>query len=86
MARYLVIGSFRHMGDADRLAARLTGVSVAVTPAVIDENVFFRVVTGPFAGDDLTSARERLAASGISESWSINLCSADLSAPPCATQ
>lgn len=85
-ASYLVVGSFRRMGDADRLAASLTGVPAAVAPAVVEENVYFRVVTGPFADDEMTSARERLAAAGIVESWAINLCTADLSGPPCASR
>ncbi len=83
-ASYLVVGSFRRMGDADRLAASLTGVPAAVAPAVVEENVYFRVVTGPFADDEMASARKRLAAAGIVESWAINLCTADLSGPPCA--
>jgi hypothetical protein len=82
-ANYLVVGSFRRMGDADRLAMRLTAVPAAVTLAVVEENVFFRVVTGPFAGDEMMSARDELTASGIVESWEISLCTADLSAPPC---
>ena len=82
-ATYLVVGSFHLMRNADKLAERLADAPSAVTSAVVDENVFFRVVTGPFVKDEMDAARVLFAALGIGDFWAISLCTADLSAPPC---
>ncbi len=85
-ATYLVVGSFRRMREADRMAERLTDVPTTVTPAVVDGKVYFRVVTGPFAKDEMDAARAQFAALGIGDIWAISLCTADLSAPPCVAR
>ncbi|MFQ5783268.1 MAG: SPOR domain-containing protein [Alphaproteobacteria bacterium] len=83
-ARYLVVGSFRVAERAETVVKRLTGFPAALSIGIVDSNVWFRVAVGPYAGDELDDARTRLAAAGIDESWPINLCTADLNAPPCA--
>ncbi|MFQ5957828.1 MAG: SPOR domain-containing protein [Alphaproteobacteria bacterium] len=83
-ATYLVVASYRLSENADRLIERLQEFSPTITAAPIEGKVYFRVVTGPYTSAEITAVRERLAAKGLGESWAISLCTADLSAPPCA--
>ncbi len=85
-ATYLVVGSFRRMKAADQLAERLIDLPAAVALAVVGENVFFRVVTGPFAKNEMDAARAKFATLGIRDFWAISLCTVDLSIPPCVAR
>ncbi len=81
MATYLVVGSFRDVSNAERLAARLPLASVM--PARVSGQLFQRVVAGPYTRDDLDSARTRARVQGIESSWAIDLCRHNLTPPPC---
>ncbi len=85
---YLVVGSYRVPENAARVADRLTAglseVPMAVTPAVVDNRLFRRVLIGPIVAGDVAAARARLHDIGLDGSWKITLCSTDLSPPPCA--
>ncbi len=83
-ATYLVVASYRLAENADRLTKRLYELAPTITAAVIDGKIFFRVVMGPYTGAEIAAVRARLAAEGLTDSWAISLCTADLSAPPCA--
>ena len=80
-ATYLVVGSFRNLSNAERLAARLP--LAAVMPARVSGQLFQRVVAGPFAREDLDDARTRARVQGIESSWAIDLCRRSLTPPPC---
>ncbi len=87
-ATYLVAGSFRNSAYARDLANRLImrqdGNAVMIAPAMVAEVRFHRVVTGPLGAGEMHAARDRLASTGHTDAWAISLCTADLSAPPCA--
>ena len=82
-ATYLVAGSFRHMGRAERLTESLGGYPATIKSAVVMEQTYYRVLTGPYSGDEIAAARERLTMSGVGNHWAISLCIADLGPPPC---
>ena len=82
-AIYLVVGSFRHLDNAQRRVARLDGFPVRVTPAVVGGKLYHRVVAGPFANGDMADARAHMASAGVAKAWAINLCAVDLAASPC---
>ncbi len=83
-ATYLVVGSFRQLDNAKQRVARLTGTAVRVTAVAVGGEVFHRVVAGPFTEKGMAAARLRIADAGVTRAWGINLCTADLAAPPCA--
>ena len=64
-ATYLVVGSFRRLDNAKRRAARLSDATLRMTDAVVDGEVFHRVVAGPFGGEDIAAARLRAVAAGV---------------------
>ena len=82
-AIYLMIGNFPSVEGAEKLAARVTGISASVAPAMAGDNSYFRVVAGPIAPGETGAAQSRLAAVGINNSWVANLCRRTLGAPPC---
>ena len=69
-AIYLMIGNFSSIDGAEKLAARVSGISAVV-------------VAGPIAPGETRAAQSRLAAAGINYSWAASLCIRDLGAPPC---
>ena len=83
-ATYLVAGNFRHLGRAERLIESLGGYPATIKSAVVGERQYYRVLAGPYSGDELAAARKRLTISGVGQSWAISLCAADLGPPPCA--
>lgn len=82
-AIYLMIGNFPSAEGAEKLAARVTGISAVVAPAMAGDTGYFRVVAGPIAAGETAAAQSRLAAVGINNSWAANLCRRNLGAPPC---
>lgn len=82
-AIYLMIGNFPSQDGAEKLAARVSGLSTVVTPARVGDALYFRVVAGPIGPGETDAAQSRLAAVGIGASWAANLCTRDLGAPPC---
>lgn len=82
-AVYLMIGNFPSPDGAEKLAARVNGLSTVVAPAMAGDALYFRVVAGPIGPGETDAAQSRLAAMGIGNSWAANLCTRDLGAPPC---
>ena len=82
-AIYLVLGSFKSVAGAEILASRVPGITTAIAPALIGEDRYFRVVSGPYELDETGAAEQRLAAAGINNVWAARLCTNDLLAPPC---
>ena len=82
-AIYLMIGNFSSIDGAEKLAARVSGMSAVVAPAMAGDARYFRVVAGPIAPGETRAAQSRLAAAGINYSWAASLCIRDLGAPPC---
>ena len=82
-AIYLMIGNFSSVDGAEKLAARVAGMSAVVAPAMAGDALYFRVVAGPIAPGETGAAQSRLAAAGIENSWVASLCTRDLGAPPC---
>ena len=82
-ATYLVAGSFRRLGRAERLTESLGGYPVTIKSAVVGEQVYYRVLTGPYSGDEIAAARNQLTMLDIGIIWAISLCTADLGRPPC---
>lgn len=82
-AIYLVLGSFKSVAGAKSLASRVPGITTAIAPALIGEDRYFRVVSGPYELDETGAAEQRLAAAGINNVWAARLCINDLLAPPC---
>lgn len=82
-AVYLMIGNFPFIEGAEKLAARVSGMSAVVAPAMAGDARYFRVVAGPIAPGGTDAAKSRLAAVGIDNSWAASLCIRDLGAPPC---
>lgn len=66
---FLQAGSFRKQADADKVRAQiiLLGQSVQVESGTVKEDVWYRVLVGPFSNrDQLTTAQKQLAGSGFS--------------------
>ena len=82
-AVYLMIGNFPSQDGADKLAARVKGLSTIVAPAMAGDALYFRVVAGPIVPGETDAAQSRLATMGIGNSWAATLCIRDLGAPPC---
>ncbi len=82
-AIYLVIGSFRSVDHAERLAAQMSGITTAIAPALVGDDRYYRVVVGPYEPGETGDAQSRLAAAGIGNTWAASLCTGDLGAPPC---
>lgn len=65
---FLQAGSFRKQADADKVRAQiiLLGQSVQVESGTVREEIWYRVLVGPFASrEQLASAQKQLAASGF---------------------
>ena len=82
-AVYLMIGNYSSKEGAEKLAARVTGMSAAVVPAMTGNTLYFRVAAGPIAPGETDAAQSHLAAAGINNSWAATLCIDNLGAPPC---
>lgn len=82
-AIYLLFGNFDSIDGAEKMAARVTGVSTVVAPAMAGDALYFRVVAGPIAAGETDAAQSRLTTIGIDNSWAASLCTRDLGAPPC---
>ncbi|MET1081196.1 MAG: SPOR domain-containing protein [Pseudomonas sp.] len=66
---FLQAGSFRKQGDADKVRAQiiLLGQNVQVESGKVREEVWYRVLVGPFASrEQLSQAQKQLAGSGFS--------------------
>lgn len=70
---YYVIGSFRDLGNAQRLAGRHPALEPSVITAALDGAVIYRVVVGPFTAAERLDARRRLLRDGIYDAWAITL-------------
>lgn len=84
-AIYLVVGSFRTIDRAERVAAQVPGITAAIAPTLIGDDRYYRVVVGPYEPGETGDAQSRLAAAGIGNTWAASLCTGDLGAPPCDT-
>ena len=84
-AVFLVVGSFRTIDRAERLAAQIPGITTTIAPALVGSDRYYRVVVGPYEPGETGDAQSRLAAAGIGNTWAANLCTGDLGTPPCDT-
>ena len=82
-AIYLVVGSFRTIDRAERVAAQVPGITAAIAPTLVGDDRYYRVVVGPYELGETGDAQSRLAAAGIGNTWAASLCTGDLGAPPC---
>ncbi|MGQ0657653.1 MAG: SPOR domain-containing protein [Chromatiales bacterium] len=82
---YLVIGSFRDQGNAQRWQTRNAAMRAAVASARDERgSQYYRVVVGPLRDEgEVTAAWRRLSTSGQSDLWTVQLCANDLTGPPC---
>ena len=84
-ANYLVVGSFRLIDNVERMIDDLGELNAVMGVVFVKEKVYFRVLVGPLTDAETDSARGRLVDFGINNPWTINLCSGDLTPPPCET-
>jgi hypothetical protein len=82
-AVYLVVGSFRLIDNVERMIDDLDGLNAVMSIVFVKEKVYFRVLVGPLTDAEMDSARNRLVDYGINNPWTIDLCSDDLTPPPC---
>ncbi|MSO77852.1 MAG: SPOR domain-containing protein [Alphaproteobacteria bacterium] len=74
--RFLVIASLADRGDAQRLAGRYRDLGAAVRMAQVNGHTTHRVVIGPFAPDNLGTARRQAEMRGATGVWPIKPCAA----------
>ncbi|MCZ6664959.1 MAG: SPOR domain-containing protein [Gammaproteobacteria bacterium] len=73
--RYLVIGSFRERGNAERWAEFNAEFGTGVHAIHRRGPPVYRVLVGPLDDSDVTAIlREILAAVGVGESWRLSIC------------
>ena len=70
---YYVVGSFVQSANAAKLAQRHAAMDPAVIAANLDGRQVYRVIVGPFAGNERKGAKRRLSGAGIYDAWAINL-------------
>lgn len=84
---YLVLGSFSAEGNAERWRRSLARFDTAIAragPGPDHAPARYRVVMGPYREEESLRRREQVAAMLQQQVWRVRLCSATLSAPPCA--
>ena len=82
--RYLVIGSFRERGNADRWAEFNAEFGTRVDASRRSGRPVYRVLVGPLDDSDVTAIlREILAAVGVGESWRLSVCGNSTSVGTC---
>ncbi len=81
--RYLVLGSFFTEVGARNLALRHTGGREFVAQATVGGRNYYRLLAGPFRGDEIKEARSRALSAGIRDAWVVDLCQDNLRPPPC---
>jgi hypothetical protein len=70
---YYVVGSFVQSANAAKLAQRHAAMDPAVIAANLDGRQVYRVIIGPFAGNERKGAKRRLSGAEIYDAWAINL-------------
>lgn len=84
---YLVLGSFTAEGNAERWRRSLARFDTAIAragPGPDHAPARYRVVMGPYREEESLRRRKEVAEMLRQEVWRVRLCSATLSAPPCA--
>jgi hypothetical protein len=84
---YLVLGSFSAEGNAERWRRSLARFDTAIAragPGPEHAPVRYRVVMGPYREEESLRRRKEVEEMLRQEVWRVRLCSATLSAPPCA--
>ena len=76
---YYVVGSFRHLENAQSLAGRHGALALTIVEARLDGQTHFRVVAGPFERTRGKDLRRQLRRAGISDAWAIALNPVDWS-------
>ena len=74
---YFVVGSFRSLTNARRLARRHVSLEPVVMSAELDGGTVFRVMVGPFTRQERQDGRRRVVRAGIYDAWAISLDSED---------
>lgn len=81
--RFLVIGSFLELANAERLVRRHPRLDPVIAPAVIGGERYWRVVTETATAEGAGPMRRWLARNGFATAWPIAACAAGTSAPGC---
>ena len=74
---YFVVGSFRSLANARRMAGRHVSLAPMVVSADMDGGTIFRVMVGPFSRRERQDGRRRILQAGIFDAWAINLDTED---------
>jgi hypothetical protein len=69
--RYLVLGSFAHRRNAERLAESSPDGRVAVVTTNVEGRITHRVVAGPLTDGEVAQLRQRLAEEAQPRAWEI---------------
>jgi len=72
--RYVVFGSFRQRGDADRFARRHAAVRPWVVAATVRGQRYYRVVVRPSGDAEMASAMRSLRRAGIRDAYTMRIC------------
>ena len=79
----LVLGSYRKMISARRVAGSWKRLRPVVVAANVEGKTYFRVVTGPFPRAAITGRRNALKAEGLRGVWAARLCAPGRVKPGC---
>ncbi len=81
--RFVVIGSFRALANAEHLVRTHPRLDPLIAPAEIAGERYWRVVTETGAAEDADLMRDWLVRNGFAAAWPIAACAAETSAPGC---
>jgi cell division septation protein DedD len=74
---YFVIGSFRNLGNAERLSKRYRNLSATLISAKLDGRKIYRVVVGPVQDSKIKFTHKVLRKEGLGDTWAIRVNPAD---------
>jgi hypothetical protein len=80
---FLVLSSFTHRDNAERLADGQAFTVAGVVPAVVAGKTYWRVVAGPFSRDGLRIVQNRAEKKGFADAWVISSCEGRMPAANC---
>ena len=83
--KVLVIGSFRRIGNAKRLAERWSSLSASIVPAEVGGVRFYRVVAAPAGRDGVAAQKRLLFGAGVDRSWLAPICTSGLVSMRCVS-
>lgn len=84
-AQVLVIGSFRRIGNARRVAERWSKLFASIVPAQIGGVRYYRVVAAPADRNSVAVQKRLLFGGGVPEPWLLPVCKTRRAAKPCVS-